>query len=169
MQANYRTKAAAVVTTAAVFCFVLDFVSKSWAYAHLTKSAAQVFLPGLIELTLVTNAGGAFGLGHQSGALMTLVAVVIVGCLIYWMLKRVSVQAKFDTKLALVELVGFGCLLGGATGNLFNRLTYGFVIDFLNFTFISFPVFNVADICIDLGIALVLFAQLFPEQTEAGK
>lgn len=143
------------VTTA--ICLALDLASKSWVKAHLTPGVAVPAIPGILRLTLTTNAGAAFGLGKQSATLMTVLAVTIAAAVIYWICKR-----EADRNLSICERLGMGFLLGGALGNIYDRLAVGKVTDFLEFAFIDFPVFNLADVCIDIGAVLIVlrvFAQ----------
>lgn len=135
---------------------VLDFLSKTWARTNLTFGTTQPFIPGLLQFTLTTNQGGAFGLGKQYGYSMTILAFAIFIGIAVWAFFR----TRAKDKPTLIEKAGMACLLGGAIGNLLDRVQYGRVTDFLEFSFISFPVFNVADATIDAGIALIFISYL---------
>ncbi|MBX9771100.1 MAG: signal peptidase II [Candidatus Obscuribacterales bacterium] len=135
---------------------VLDFLSKTWARTNLVFGTTQPFIPGFLQLTLTTNQGGAFGLGKQYGYSMTILAFLIFIGIAYWSFKRLHGHETPN----IIEKAGMCCLLGGAMGNLLDRMQYGRVTDFLEFAFISFPVFNVADATIDIGIGLIFIAYL---------
>lgn len=135
---------------------VLDFLSKTWARDNLTFGNTQPFIPGILQMTLTTNQGGAFGLGKQYGYSMTILAFLIFTGIAIWAFYR----TKAKEQPTIIEKAGISCLLGGAMGNLLDRIQYGRVTDFLEFSFISFPVFNVADATIDVGIALMFIAYL---------
>ncbi len=136
--------------------FTLDRLSKSWALTHLQASQSTIFLPGLLNLRLVHNTGAAFSLGRDNGQLMTTVAALVTISLVAWMTNRYRRAAHS----APLERIGAGILLGGALGNLYDRFTLGQVTDFLEFSFMTFPIFNVADALIDLGIVLIFFAMI---------
>ncbi|MBX9720119.1 MAG: signal peptidase II [Candidatus Obscuribacterales bacterium] len=133
-----------------------DFCAKSWANANLHYGDSSIFIPGLLRLTLTRNTGGAFGIGRGHGIMMALLASSIVLGIIIWMWKREKSSAP-PTQL---ERCGVGLIIGGALGNLFDRITRGEVTDFLEFSFIDFPVFNVADALIDVGAGLVIIGAL---------
>ena len=137
--------------------FVLDFLGKSWANSHLHYGQPRDFCPGLMRLTLTRNAGAAFGLGRGQGWLMTIIACIIICVITFWLYRRENSQNPPNQ----LERCGIGIILGGALGNLFERLTRGEVTDFLEFSFIQFPVFNLADALIDTGAALVIIGTLF--------
>lgn len=90
---------------------------------------------------------------------MTLVASLVTILLIVWICKEEGSAGS------LFAILGAGFLLGGALGNLWDRFTIGHVTDFLEFVFISFPIFNVADILIDLGICLILIHTLITKRS----
>jgi signal peptidase II len=133
-------------------CFFLDYLSKEWARTNLPNYGSSPLLPNLLQLTLVTNTGAAFNLGSGHGLLMTLIATAVTIWLMVWVLK----EEKGQGGQSLIMSLGAGFLIGGACGNLFDRFARGRVTDFLEFTFVSFPVFNIADICIDVGIGLII-------------
>jgi signal peptidase II len=153
-----------VAATAAVV-IVLDALAKQWALGALQMGQTQPFLPGVLQFTLTTNTGGAFGIGREIKGLMTLLPMVICAGIIYWIWKRESRSEH----LSVIEQIGFGLLLGGALGNIADRLIRGTVTDFLEFAFVQFPVFNVADALIDVGIALLIISSLLPPGVPASK
>jgi signal peptidase II len=133
-------------------CFFLDYASKEWARANPFNYGSSTLVPHLLQFTLVTNTGAAFNLGSGHGLLMTLIATAVTVLLVVWVLK----EEKGHGGPSLLISLGAGFLIGGACGNLVDRFARGRVTDFLEFTFVSFPVFNVADICIDVGIGLII-------------
>ena len=114
-------------------------------------------IPDVLRLSYTRNDGGAFGiLGGQSGVLL-LGSIVAVAFVLWMLLKGPP---------ALTTTLGCGLILGGAAGNLLDRLTAGDVIDFLDlelWPLREWPVFNAADIAIVLGVAVLLLAALWPE------
>lgn len=132
--------------------FFSDLFSKIWANSSLHYGQSEVFLPGIMRLTLTRNTGGAFGIGRGNSALITFLACTIVALIIAWILKR----ERSENPPNGLERAGIGMIVAGAIGNLFDRISHGDVTDFLEFTFIDFPVFNVADALIDVGAFLVI-------------
>lgn len=128
---------------------IVDRLAKSWAVDHLHQGAAGPDF-GLVDLTLVHNTGAAFGMGQGSGVVFVAIAVAITIAVVVWLAVGKRHGALEVTALALV--------VAGGIGNCIDRLTTGYVVDFIRFTFIDFPVFNVADICVTCGVVLFLIA-----------
>ncbi|HNB22072.1 MAG TPA: signal peptidase II [Candidatus Melainabacteria bacterium] len=145
--------------------FALDRLSKSWALSNLTMHKSQPFIEGFLNLTLTTNTGAAFSLGSNNFAFMTVTAVVLTAALSAWLGSRI-VRGQ---SVPLLELIGLSCIIGGSLGNLTDRFTLGHVTDFLDFAFFSFPVFNVADTFINIGLGLVLIARMGKTEGSQGK
>jgi signal peptidase II len=146
--------------TLALAALLADFCSKIWANTNLQYGQQQQFLPGLLHLTLTRNSGSAFGLGKGHSTLMAVLASAIILTIIAWTVKR----ERSDSPLNGLERSGVAIIIGGAIGNLIDRLMHGEVTDFLDFSFIDFPVFNVADALIDIGAALVIIGALMLNQ-----
>jgi signal peptidase II len=140
--------------TVGCLCYFSDLASKHWARTTLTPGQSTPFIPGFLKLSLVTNTGAAFSLGSGHAILMTVIAAAVTIALIVWVLKE---EKKAIASRGLIN-IGAGFLVGGALGNLSDRFLRGKVTDFLEFDFIQFPVFNVADICIDVGVGLLVIA-----------
>jgi len=141
--------------SAAAFAFCFDRLTKVWVLENLREIAVKPFVPGLMQLHLTANTGMAWSVGENNAALMTVVASVVTLALIAWSIRGHIVHPDGF----VLEKTGAGLMMGGALGNLFDRYTVGRVTDFLQFTFIDFPIFNVADACIDIGLALVFIDQ----------
>lgn len=144
-------KRLSIIGVALLFTVVADRVSKEWALENLKVGEPQQFWPGILQMHLTSNTGAAFSLGSDQGLFMGILASVLTIILIVWAVRR----SLDELPLPAVELFGIGCLIGGAAGNLIDRYTVGRVTDFLEFAFMKFPVFNVADALIDTGIALI--------------
>lgn len=141
----------------AVVILLLDQTTKQIALAQLALHEPVALLP-FLNFTLVYNKGAAFGfLSSASGwqnAFFIVVALVACGVILY--LLRQSRERIFSAALVLV--------LGGAIGNLVDRLIYGHVIDFVDVYYQSWhwPAFNVADSAITIGAILIAFDALRP-------
>lgn len=135
----------------------LDQLSKAAVRQHLQLYQIKAFLPHW-NWTLVYNEGAAFSfLADQSGwqkIIFTLLAMVVaVGLIYYIVFKSYNVLAG----------LAYGCILGGALGNVIDRLVAGKVTDFIDW-FVSghhWPAFNLADSCISIGVSLLLIDHIF--------
>lgn len=138
---------------------VLDQAVKALVRANIPLYTAQAFLPGLIELTYVRNTGAAFSLFSQHTWVLTLISALVSLVLAAAIIKKVLRHPFGLTALSLV--------LAGAVGNLIDRALLGYVTDMFNFEFMSFAVFNVADICVVTGgIATCVYLLFFYEKLE---
>ena len=117
---------------------------------------SQPFIPKLLNFNLTSNTGAAFSIGKDSSMVMTALASVVTVVLLLWYISREKEEIKPDT----LERTGIGFIFGGALGNLLDRFMKGSVTDFLDFAFMTFPVFNVADAMIDVGIGLILISMI---------
>ncbi len=138
----------------AVLSFLLDRLSKQWVVDHFQLSNPPESWPlikGVFHLTYVVNRGAAFSMFQGEGWLRWL-SLAVTLALIYYGL--------FGSPLRAWEQVGYGFLLGGAAGNGIDRLMMGHVVDFLDFRLINFPVFNLADVAINVGL-VCLFVSLW--------
>lgn len=135
---------------AAIISFVLDQLTKYWIVHNFNLTETQPLLSGVFHLTYVTNTGAAFSLLSGNVAWLR------------WLSLAVSLGlmalAWFGETLSILEQLGYGLILGGAMGNGIDRFASGSVVDFLDFRLIQFPVFNFADMFINLGIVCLLIA-----------
>lgn len=136
---------------AAAIVALLDQASKYWIVEIVQLPArGKIEISGIFDLTFVQNFGASFGMlagGIVSRVFLSaLVAGVAVGLAIWLGRLRRPVAAT-----------GVAFIIGGALGNLYDRIAYGYVVDFLDFSGLYFPwVFNVADTAINIGVALLL-------------
>ena len=153
----------------AIVVLALDRITKMWVIENLQIGSFTPLLPGL-ALTHVHNRGIAFSLFAEGGPFSRVVlhAVILTAVvLIAWMLVRQPNQRR-SAKLA------FGMILGGALGNLTDRILYGWVVDFIHLWLRtgrgtwSWPDFNVADSAITTGAILLVLSELWPAKTAEG-
>ena len=142
---------------------VLDRVTKMWIVAHIKMGHAIVVIPRVFRLTHVLNTGAAFSMFESSPSPVlvrnlligfSLVAVVVVLVLLWKMGRSVSM-----TSIALA------LIMGGAIGNLYDRIRLQYVVDFLEVHIFSYhwPDFNVADSAIVVGACLLLLEMIRPQ------
>ena len=136
----------------AVLCVVADRLTKNFALI-LKDGSSRTFIKNVIDFVYLENRGAAFGIMQNARAVFIVITVaVLVGVASYIFVK------KPKNKLLLSSL---GLIAGGAVGNLIDRIMQGYVVDFIETTFMDFPVFNVADICVCIGVALLILYMLF--------
>lgn len=140
----------------AVLLTAIDQVSKFLAVANLKPVGNITVIDGFFDLTFVENRGAAFGIlnGHRWLFIAITVAVTIAAFFYLNKMKecdRVHNILKFSVML----------ILSGAWGNALDRLFRGYVVDYFEFTFINYPVFNVADIYVVCGMVILAVLLLF--------
>jgi signal peptidase II len=140
---------------------LLDQGSKLWAQQRLAPGAIEPLLPGLLQLQRVSNSGAAFSL--FSGATQALAMVSLLVALALMLVLLLRPPSNLSSALAL------GFLLGGTIGNGIDRWRLGAVIDFLEFVPIHFPIFNVADIAINLAVLCYAHELLAGLRQEGGR
>jgi signal peptidase II len=145
---------------------LLDFVTKQIAEASLERGQTVEVIGNLLRFTLGYNTGIAFGLtlGNASRLLLILVTIVTMG-LILWLFRSVDPRHK-------LQVFAFGLIMGGALGNLLDRIfgSHG-VIDFIDVGIGTsrFWTFNIADSAITVGAVLLILASLFERSEQAAE
>jgi signal peptidase II len=141
--------------------FGLDYLSKLWVLEHFSLYESKPFLPSL-QLTYVQNYGVAFGqLTRQNPWMLTAIAGVIMLYLLYWLYTNSARLVMENCALALI--------VGGAVGNLYDRVSYGYVVDFIDFYIGSWHwyVFNIADAAICVGACLLILRAFMSDKAKA--
>lgn len=137
-----------------------DFFTKKLAVAALKSGNVVHVLGNVLTFEYVENRGAAFGmLRDKQWFFIVITIAVIVGLILY--------QRK--QKRDLLTNIAIGLILAGAVGNLIDRATVGYVVDFIRVDlvkFYDFPVFNVADICVTCGCAALLVALILRDRKE---
>lgn len=146
-KAGRRTRIALFLVMAAV-AVILDQIVKAWVRSALPKTGDTApFIPGVLRLLHVENTGAAFSMGEGKGFFFVAIAVAI------FILALLSVWKE---ELSVPFALALGAVAGGGIGNMIDRLIQGSVTDFFATQFMDFPVFNVADIFVTLGVICVL-------------
>ncbi len=139
-----------------------DQLIKYFIYAGLYPEGSIEVIPGLFTLQYVENRGAAFGIFQNGTLILSIVSVLFIALFVYFVAAK-----KLSGKLFLTSAV---LVIGGAVGNLIDRIFRGFVIDYLAVSFFP-PVCNFADYCITVGAALLLISVIFSlkDEPEAGE
>lgn len=135
---------------------VIDQVSKALIQSNISAADHITFIPGVMDIVYVENTGAAFSILNKHTWLLGLISVVFCVVIAAYMIKKKPAN--------ILQLCCGGLLLGGALGNGIDRVLRGYVIDFFEFTFFRFPVFNVADIAITFGAVLLVIYVLINDK-----
>ena len=137
----------------------LDLWLKHWAAANLQENQPPgEVIPGFLGVTFLENPGAAFGLFAGMAwarVFLSAVSIILMICLI-WYYSRIPMEKRFW--LIRVPII---LIFAGGMGNLFDRLTLGAVRDMLQFMFINFAVFNLADVYVTIGTFSLIFITIF--------
>ncbi|GAI16631.1 unnamed protein product, partial [marine sediment metagenome] len=134
----------------ALIVVALDQVSKFFIRANMNLGQS-IPEEGFFRITYGTNTGGVFGLFANQTFLITLTAIVGVAAIL--------VYSRYPQANRVLVRVALGLLLGGAVGNLIDRIRFGEVVDFIDVG--AWPVFNVADSAVVVGVILIIYYFLF--------
>ena len=104
----------------------------------------------VFHFTYVINTGAAFSFFQGQVEILRWISLIVSVILIIFI--------WYSPRLTLIEELGYGFILAGAIGNGIDRFLFGYVVDFLDFRLINFPVFNLADVAINIGVLLLLIA-----------
>ena len=104
----------------------------------------------LFSIDYVKNFGAAFNLFSGSRIFLSIVSLIITIVLLYIILSKNNTSS--------IDLLSYSFILGGTIGNGFDRISKGYVIDFINLNFINFPIFNIADISINIGLIIIIYS-----------
>lgn len=150
----------------AAFVIALDRVTKLWIIRHILPGGGIVVIPRVFRLTHVLNTGAAFSMFESSASPLLVrnlliafsIAAVVVVLVLLW---------KMGGGLSLTA-IALALILGGAIGNLYDRIRYKHVVDFLEVHIVHYhwPDFNVADSAIVVGACLLLLEMLRPQRSE---
>ena len=149
--------------SAALLVGLLDQITKRWVLEIFDKPPYLIEVTSFFNLVLGWNPGvsfGLFGTDTEMGKwILTALALAISSLLVFWLNKSVRIR----------EMLAYGMIIGGALGNVMDRLRFGAVTDFLDFYIAGYhwPAFNVADSGIFIGAMLLVIESLFNSNKEA--
>ena len=127
---------------------LLDQITKFLIKTNFELNQTLPLIKNFFHLTYIYNFGAGFGILHQQALILVFVSLIVIGAIFYYF-DRIK-----EKEILLQVLVGF--ILGGTIGNLIDRISYGFVIDFIDFRI--WPIFNFADSFVTVGvIGLIIY------------
>ncbi len=141
---------------------LLDQLSKLWIVENMSQTPSRVLIEGFLRLRLTRNTGAAFGIFQGGAGVLSLAAIAIVGAIIFS-----ATRMGGTNRLTVLSM---GLIVGGAIGNLVDRLRLGYVVDFIEVygprvelgnNVYPWPVFNIADSAISVGVVLLIATMLY--------
>ena len=150
-----------------LFVIFLDQYSKYLVVTHIKPIVTYPVIPDFFHLTYAENTGAAFSIFSNMQVFLIILTLVFIGVLIYFLIKIPNIKENRVVKISLAFIIG------GAAGNLLDRLRLNFVVDFLDFRMIKFAIFNFSDVFVVCGsiiLVLALFSNKnFLENSDFGK
>ncbi len=138
-----------------------DILTKRWALSNLYDAPGAIHaIAGIIRFRFAWNTGVAFSFLSGWPVLVQIFTVLV--------LSAVAIFLFFAKNQRLSDRICLSLIFAGGLGNFIDRIFYGAVVDFIEFTFISFPVFNFADVCVVTGTALYAVRVLIGDKRKAG-
>lgn len=140
-----------------ILFLLIDIISKQLILYFMVENQTIQIIPHFFSLTYVKNTGVAFSMLEGNILFILLMSVIVVGVLVYF------AKSKGNGRL---EKICYSMILGGALGNFLDRIFYGYVIDFFDFTLFGFKmaIFNVADVEIVCGVFLLIVLEILKER-----
>lgn len=144
-----------IITSA--LTIIIDQISKYFIFSHLLEEFDYLKVSHYFSIVKAWNTGVSFSMFSGNGTIgsiiLSIVALGIVACLFYWLKKEKSTFLQ----------IAIGLIIGGALGNLIDRIRFGAVFDFLDFSISGYhwPAFNIADSAICIGAAMIIYDNIF--------
>ena len=142
------------------FLFILDQIIKFLIQKNMSLYQAKTIIPSFFSLYYVKNTGAAFSILQDSSSIILLISILSIITINYYIVK--------EKKMTKLSKISFGLLLGGIYGNLLDRIIHKSVIDYLSFSVFnySFPIFNLADIGITVGVGLIILETILKKEVK---
>lgn len=138
-----------VILSLAIMLF--DQLTKFYIQKTMVLGMSVPVFADILHITYILNPGAAFGILENQRVFFIIIAFVMISTIIY-MYPKIAVHC-------LVMRLGIGFLIGGAAGNVIDRIQTGYVVDFIDFRI--WPIFNIADIAIVFGVGMIIYSMIF--------
>ena len=162
-----------------IILLVIDRLTKYWAVQVLKAKTSIVLIPNILEFRYLENKGAAFGFLQNQQWLFYIITAIVLAVIVYFWIRIFRLSKSYITiepekfhKKTFMDRSFLNYILvflaAGAVGNLIDRIAHTYVVDFIYFKLINFPIFNFADICVSLSavILVVFFIFVFKEDPE---
>lgn len=142
----------------AIVLLLLDQFTKYIVVQNIPLFDVKEFIPGVLSWMYIRNTGAAWSILEGQMWFFYIITTVVVVAIVYMMQKYAKGNWLFSLGLAMI--------LAGAVGNFIDRLRLGYVVDMVRLEFINFPIFNVADMSLSVGVVLVIIYVLLDEKNK---
>lgn len=135
----------------------IDFAVKAWVVGNIPLGGLHNLIPGVISLTHIRNTGAAWSMFEGQQWFFYITTIIALGVVAFlWR----------DSKAKPLYRLGLAFILAGAIGNFIDRVHQQYVTDMFQLDFINFPIFNVADVCLTVGVVCVMIYMLFLDKED---
>ena len=155
MKFDFTWKRAMIALISFVILIIIDQWTKALAVEHLMNQKPLVLIPGVFQLHYLENRGAAFGMLQGQRFFFVVIAILVLAAITY-----IYFKLPWQKHFHYLRAVGI-FVAAGAVGNLIDRVSLGYVVDFFYFELINFPIFNVADIYVTCATFVLAFLILF--------
>lgn len=152
---NKKVIISIISVLAAGLLIFLDQLSKSVMVDKLSDGSSITFINHVIDFVYVENTGSAWGMLSGKMVFFYIITVILVGIIVFFFVKMPATKRFIPLRVCTV------LIFAGAIGNFIDRVMLNYVRDFIEFSFVDFPVFNVADVYITLGVAATILFIIF--------
>lgn len=137
-----------------IIFLIIDQAIKFFLSSKLVFNQSLIIVKNFLNITYVKNTGAAFSLFEGNTLLLILIGIVATICVVIYIYKLIEMDD--------IDIFSYSLLLGGILGNLFDRIIHGYVVDYISLNIFGyhFPIFNFADVCIVLGVIIILIITL---------
>lgn len=146
----------AVYFIVSVILIGIDQWVKYWTVANIALHETVEFIPSFLSLTYIRNTGAAWSILEGQMWLFFIITIVAVVVIMYLLIKHRTEHWLFA--------IGLSFVLAGALGNFIDRMRLGYVVDMFQTEFMNFPIFNVADVSLFIGVAFIFIYTVFEEK-----
>ncbi len=152
---NQRVNRLVFLVIGIVIIITVDQLTKLFITGNMQLNESIPWIKDVFEIRYIQNTGMAWGLFSNRTWLLAVISIVLMAGLLY--VYRNIMDGRYYAPIRILLI----CIIGGAIGNLIDRIRLGYVVDFLYFKLIDFPVFNVADIFVTVSVILLVILMIF--------
>ena len=147
-----------LITTIVFLIIVLDQISKIWVRNNFDSYIENSIIGDVFKLIKVENTGAFLGMGSELSETLRILLLIVLPIIV---LISITIYTYIDKTLDKISIIGFSLIIGGGIGNIFDRIVYGSVTDFLYLDFggiFKTGIFNIADLSVTTGMILILIS-----------
>ncbi len=152
-----RRKRNILISIIVLLAIAFDQISKVWVRNNFESYIETSIVGDIFTLIKVENTGAFLGMGSELPETLRVLLLIVVPVIV---LVGITVYTYLEKSLDKTSIIGFSLIIGGGIGNIFDRIVYGSVTDFLylNFEFFKTGIFNIADLSVTIGMILILIS-----------